>query len=185
MDGQTGILLVGGLASLAQVGVGCFNRRKAKKLYKARLSSLILSKKTGKTQLKKHLQSLTSDLVIIDMNEVIKDAADDLDFMVKGKEYIDGLLIKFKKKRFLLLLESKEQSEYLRVDINNSFVITPCIELFRKILASIDNPILKSDVEKARLALIKDTESDKLNIFETFDELYGVLKRLYKLQSTF
>ncbi len=181
------LLLAGGLVSLAfKGGMGCLNRhRKMKKLCKVKLSSLILSKGTGKTQLKKHLQSLTSDLIIVDMNEAIKVSTDSLDFLMKGKEYIQDLLKKFPKKKFLLLVQSKEQSEYFGVPTENSYVITPCIELFNNILGDIEDKAKRLEVEKERLALIKDTDTDRLNIFETFDELYSVLKRIYNLQSTF
>ena len=186
MDSNS-LLIAGGLVSLAfKGGVGCFNRhKKMKKLCKVKLSSLILSKGTGKTQLKNHLQSLSSDLIIVDMNEAIKEYTDDLDFLMKGKNYITDLLKKFPKKRFLLLVQSKEQSEYFEVSDENSFVITPCIELFNSILGDIENPIKRLDIEKERLKLIKDTAADKLNIFESYNGLYDVLKRLYKLQSTF
>ena len=84
---SNGLLLATGLASLAIRGsIGCFNYRtkKLKNLCKIKLSSLILSKGTGKTMLKEHLQSLSSDLIIVDMNEAIKDSKDDLDFLKKG-----------------------------------------------------------------------------------------------------
>jgi len=187
MDPNSSLLLAGGLASLAfRGGVGCMNRRKKlQKLSKVKLSSLILSKGTGKTQLKKHLQSLTSDLVIVDMNEVVKDSTDELDFLSKGKIYVDSLLKQFSKKRFLLLVESKDQSEYFGVHDESSFVITPCIELFEKITGDIELKDKRLEIQRARLALIKDTQTDKLNIFESYADLYNVLKRLYKLQSTF
>jgi len=40
-------------------------------------------------------------------------------------------------------------------------------------------------MEKARLALIRETETEQLNIFDSFEELYSVIKTVYKLQSTF
>jgi len=187
MDGQSGLLLAGGLASLAVQGsVGCINRRRKKKLYKTRLSSLILSKGTGKTRLKNHLNALSSDLIIVDMNEAIHDYTDELDFMKKGKFYVDDLIKQFKKKKFLLLLENKEQSEYFGVEADNSFVITPCTKLFKNlILDNIEDEDDKASVERGRLSLIKDTDRDRLNVFESFEELYVLLKRLYQLQSIF
>jgi hypothetical protein len=70
------------------------------------------------------------------------------------------------------------------VSEESSFVVTPCISLFNTILKDLSLS-KKLEVEKARLALIKDTSSDKLNIFESYNELYSILKQLYKLQSTF
>jgi hypothetical protein len=181
------LILAGGLASLAfKSGVGCFNRhKKMKKIFKMRLSSLIMSKGTGKTYLKKTLQSLSSDLIIVDMNEVVKNADDELDFLKKGKSYVDALIKEFKKKRFSLLVDNKEQSEYFNVSDDSSFVITPCVKLFNEIIGDIEDVNKRLSIEKERLALIKDTNSDKLNIFESYSDLYNVLKRLYKLQSTF
>ena len=183
---SNGLLLETGLASLAIRGsVSCFNhRKKLKNLCKIKLSSLILSKGTGKTMLKEHLQSLSSDLIIVDMNEAITDSKDELDFLKKGQEYIDDLLKRFSKKRFLLLIENREQSTFFRVSEESSFVVTPCISLLNTILKDLSLS-KKLEVEKARLALIKDTSSDKLNIFESYNELYSILKQLYKLQSTF
>lgn len=187
MDGNS-LILAGGLVSLAiRGGVGCFNKKqKIKALSKVKLSSLILSKGTGKTNLKEKLQSLTSDLIIVDMNEAIKDFNDELDFLQKGKEYVDNLLKKFVKKRFLLLVNSKNESEYFGVSKSNSFVVCPSIKLFNKILGDCDEGKEKRlEIEKQRLHLIKDTDTDQLNIFESFDNLYETLKRIYKLQSTF
>jgi len=190
MDGNMGLIMASGLASLAVQGVGCYSRkRKASKLYKMKLSSLIMSKGCGKTQLKDSLASLASDLVIVDMNTAVL-GTDRLDYLKKGKEYVDDLLKKFPKKKFLLLLSSKEESDYFGVDKLNSFIICPSIDLFRSILGDIDvslpgNRAKVHLMEKERLSLIKDTDSEQLNIFSTFDELYSVIKTVYKLQSSF
>ena len=190
MDGNS-IIMAGGLMSLGvRAGMGCWKRQqKAKKLHKQKLSSLIISKGCGKTQLKKSLESLSSDLVIVDMNEAIK-GNDDLEKLVNGKAYIDSLLAKFPKKKFLLLLSTKEESEYFGVDILNTFVVCPSIKLFESLKGNIDlsvagNADMVNEMEKARLALIRDTDTDNLNIFGSFDELYSVIKTVYKLQSTF
>jgi hypothetical protein len=184
------LILAGGLASLAMKGgVMCYNRqKKARKLYKTKLSSLVMAKGTGKSQLKKHLQSLSSELVIIDINEVVEKKNDKLDFLKKAKSYVDDVLKKFPKKRFLLLLSSQEESEYLNVDKTNTFVVCPSIELFGKIKGDFDpeqGSERLQEIEKERLGLIRDTDSDNLNIYNTFEELYGVIKSVYKLQSTF
>ena len=189
---ESNLVLAGGLASLAlRGGVMCYNKRKkARKLYKTRLSSLIMSKHTGKSQLKAHLQSLSSELVIVDLNEVVDSSVDKLKHLSEAKVYVDGVLKQFPKKRFLLLLSSIEESEYLNVDSSNTFVVCPSISLFEKIKGDLDMSIpenkLKMNVlEKERLGLIRDTGSDLLNIYNSFDELYSVIKTVYKLQSTF
>ena len=190
MEGNS-LILAGGLMSLAvRGGVGCYNRqKKAKKLHKQMLSSLIISKGCGKTQLKKSLESLSSDLVIVDMNEAIS-GNDELEKLANGKAYIDSLILKFPKKKFLLLLSTKEESEYYGVDKSNTFVVCPSIKLFETLKGNIDASLpqgssLINEMEKARLALIRETDADNLNIFDSFSELYSVIKTVYKLQSTF
>ena len=190
MEGNS-LILAGGLMSLAvRGGVGCYNRqKKAKKLHKQKLSSLIMSKGCGKTQLKKSLESLSSDLVIVDMNQAIS-GNDELEKLANGKSYIDNLLVKFPKKKFLLLLSTKEESEYYGVDKSSTFVVCPSIKLFETLKGNIDasvagNSAVINEMEKARLALIRETDTDNLNIFDSFGELYSVIKTVYKLQSTF
>ena len=189
---ETNMILASGLASLAIKGsISCYNRqKKIRKLYKTRLSSLIIPKGCGKSQLKKHLQSLSSNLVIVDLNDVIMEAKDGLEYLAVAKEYVDGKLNQFPKKRFLLLLSTREESEYLNVDGANSFVVCPSNKLFSKIIGDIDVSIptsleKKDTLEKTRLELIRDTDREQLNIFDSFDELYSVIKTVYKLSSTF
>jgi len=184
---EASILIASGLISLTAHSINCWGKRKkVKKLYKTKLSSLIISKGCGKSTLKKSLSALTSDLVIVDMSSVV-DSVDELEYLKKGKEYVDDLLKKFTKKRFLLLLSSKEESTHFGVDKDNTFVVCPSIDLFNNIIGDIAPQLTeyKTNIEKERLKLIKDTESDKLNIFASFKELYDVIKREYKLQSTF
>ena len=81
------------------------------------------------------------------------------------------ILKKFPKKRFLLLLSSKEESQHFGVDKDNTFVVCPSISLFNEIVGDIAPQLTeyKTIIEKERLKLIKDTESDKLNIFSSFN----------------
>jgi len=189
------MILAGGLMSIAvQSGIGCYNnrRKKAKNVYKEKLSSLVISKGCGKTQLKKSLESLSSSLVIIDVNETatVMQGEDELERMSNGKEYVAGLIKRFPKKKFLLLLSTKEQSEYFGVDRLNTFVVCPSIKLFDILKNNIDISIAGNkervlEMEKERLSLIRNTDPDNLNIFDSFDELYQVIKTVYKLQSSF
>ncbi len=173
-----------------RAGMGCYHRqKKAKNLHKQKLSSLIISKGCGKTQLKKSLESLSSDLVIVDMNEAIT-GKDDLEKKINGKEYIDCLLAKFPKKKFLLLVSNQGDSEHYGVHKSNCFAVCPSIKLFNQLKGNVDTSVaggleLINEMEKSMLNLIKHTDKDKLNIFDTFDELYSVIKKVYKLQSTF
>ncbi len=185
MDTNTGLLVASGLVSLAVQGFNCFGKKKVLKLYKTKLSSLIISRGCGKSQLKKSLSALSSELHIVDVGAVIE-GKDSLEYLSKAKAYVDDLLKQFPKKKFLLLVSTKEESEYLGVDKVNSFAVCPSVSLFNTILGDIEGNLNKKNVmEKARLELIKNTESEKLNIFDSFDDLYNVIKRVYKLQSTF
>ncbi|MCP4055009.1 MAG: hypothetical protein GY739_18600 [Mesoflavibacter sp.] len=186
MDSNAGILLASGLVSLAVHSFNCFGKKRVLKLYKTKLSSLIISKGCGKTQLKKSLSALSSDLHIVDVGAIIQ-SNDDLEYLKQAKEYVDGLLKQFPKKKFLLLLSTKEESEYLGVDKVNSFAVCPSVNLFNQILGDVKPELLeyKKTMEKERLELIKNTDSDQLNIFDSFEHLYNVIKRVYKLQSSF
>ena len=178
-----------GLVSLAvKTGFNCYGKsKKQKKLFKMRISSLIMSRSTGKTLLKKKLNSVSSDLDIVDMDEVIE-SVDSLDYLKKSKEYVDMLLKTFPKKRFLLLLSTKAENDFLNIPVSQSFVVCPDTKLFNEILGDMD-PLLqkvkKDEVERSRLELIKNTSSDKLNIYDSFDSLYNTIKTVYKLQPTF
>ncbi len=187
MNGEASLLLASGLISLTAHSINCWGkRRKQKKLYKTKLSALIISKKCGKSCLKEKLQSVKSNLHIVDMNEVVS-GKDELEYLEKGKEYVDNLIKKHPKKNFLLLINSKDEARHFGVDEANSFVVAPSIKLFNSIKAKCkeQSPELLHLVEQERLKLIRDTESDKLNVFETFTELEDVIKREYKLQSNF
>jgi hypothetical protein len=186
MDTNTGLLVASGLVSLAVRGFGCFGKnKKVLKLYKTKLSSLIISKGCGKTKLKESLSALSSNLHIVDVGAVVQ-GTDSLEFMKKAKEYVDDLIKQFPKKKFLLLVSSKEESEYLGVDKVNSFAVCPSVKLFNEVMGDIEGNLNhKLKMEKERLDLIKNTDSDQLNIFDSFDDLYNVIKRVYKLQSTF
>ena len=183
---ENSMLLAGGLISIAGHGYSCYNRRKKKqKLYKTKLSSLIMSKGIGKTTLKQSLSSLKSELIIVDLNQVIKEHNDHLEFLQKAKEYVDNLLKQFKDKKFLILCSSQEESKYVGVDILNTFVVCPNIQLMRQILTKCTDQLKKHDVEKEHLKVIRETDKDRLNIFSSYDELYSIIKNEYKLQSSF
>ena len=186
MDSNTGLLLASGLVSLAVHSFNCFGKKRVLKLYKTKLTSLIISKGCGKTQLKKSLNSLTSDLLIVDISAMVH-GEDSLEYLKNAKEYVDDLLKKFPKKKFLLLVSTKEESDYLGVDKQNSFAVCPSVKLFNEIMGDLEpnHNEYKHMMEKARLELIKTTDSDQLNIFDSFDDLYNVIKRVYKLQSSF
>ena len=130
-------------------------------------------------------------LGIIDVNEtapVMKGGEDKWERLSNGKEYVAGLIKRFPEKRFLLLLSTIEQSAYFDVNKLNTFVVCPSIKLFDTLKGNIDAAEDREKIlnmEKERLSLIRETDTGNLNIFDSFDELYQVIKTVYKLQSTF
>jgi len=179
------------MSLVARGSLGCYKRhKKARKIYEQKLSSLVISKGCGKTQLKKSLESLSSSLVIIDVNETapVMKGEDKWECLSNGKEYVAGLIKRFPEKRFLLLLSTIEQSAYFGVNKLNTFVVCPSIKLFDTLKGNIDAAEDREKIlnmEKERLLLIRETDPDLLNIYDSFDELYQVIKKVYKLQSTF
>ena len=184
MSAEASFLLVSGLVSLATAGYRCYGRSKKNKIYKKKISALIMSQGCGRTQLKENLESQSADLVIIDMSAVVN-SEDELEYMKKSKEYLKDLLKNFPKKRFLLLLQSIQESRNLDIPDSSAFVVCPSIKLFNDILGDI-NPveqIRKNNIEKKRLMLIENATN--LNIFKSFNELYQIIKQEYNLKGTF
>jgi hypothetical protein len=191
MNPEIGIALGTGLISLGYHGVSCWGRRKrAQKLHKTRLSALIMCKHTGKSTLKKELDSHSSDLVIVDVGESVKTEKgtnEKLDYLTKANTYVKDLLSEFKTKKFLLLCESVEEAEHLNVDKANIFLCVPSNNLFTTLTKALGNEDkeLKVLMEKSRMNLVRDCQKDQLNIFSSFDELKAVLKAAYKLENQF
>ncbi len=127
------------------------------------------------------------------MNEtasVMKGGEDKWERLSNGKEYVEGLINRFPEKRFLLLLSTTEQSKDFGVDKLNTFVVCPSIKLFETLKGNIDLSIAGNkervmEMERERLSLISKTDPDLLNTFDSFDELYQVIKTVYKLKSSF
>lgn len=191
MNPEIGLAMGSGLVSLGYYTYNCWGKRKrAKKLHKARLSALIMCKHTGKSTLKKELDSHSSDLIIVDVGESVKATEgtnEKLDYLTKANNYVKDLLTEFKNKKFLLLCESVEEAEHIGVDKDNIFLCVPSNGLFSTLVQALgsEDKALKCDMEKSRMNLVRDCQKDQLNIFNTFDELKAVLKSAYKLENQF
>lgn len=190
MNPELGLALGSGLVSLGYYSVSCWGKRKKKKLHKTRLSALIMGKHTGKSTLKKELDSHSSNLVIVDIAESIKPEAgtnEKLDYLTKANTYVKSLLDEFKNKNFLLLCESLEEASHVGVVDDNIFLCVPSNTLFSTLVKTLGNEDkdLKVEMEKSRMNLVRDCQKDQLNIFNSFDELKAVLKSAYKLENQF
>ena len=190
MNAEIGIAMGSGLVSLGYYTYNCWGKRKKKKLHKTRLSALVMGKHTGKSTLKKELDSHSSDLIIVDIGESVKPEAgtnEKLDYLTKANTYVKSLLDEFKSKKFLLLCESVEEALHVGVDMGNIFLCVPSNTLFSTLTKALGNEDkeLKVSMEKSRMNLVRDCHKDQLNIFNTFDELKAVLKSAYKLENQF
>lgn len=186
MSSEASILIATGLISVVGHSISCYGRRRKNKLYKQRLSSLIMSKGTGKSTLKRSLSAMKSDLIIVDVNEVVK-ATDELEFLEKGKDYIDNLLKKFRDKKFLILCSNLNESKYFGCDDKFTFTCVPSLKLIEKIKGMTQSTTENNatNIHTDYLKLIRETDKDRLNIYSSFDNLYTVIKTEYKLQSNF
>jgi len=191
MNPEIGLAMGSGLVSLGYYTYNCWGKRKRKnKLHKARLSALIMCKHTGKSTLKKELDSHSSDLIIVDVGESVqpeKGTNEKLDYLHKANTYVKRLLEEFKGKKFLLLCESVEEAEHIGVEKESIFLCVPSNILFSTLIKELgsDDKELKINMEKSRMNLVRDCQKDQLNIFNTFDELKAVLKSAYKLENQF
>ncbi len=191
MNPELGLAMGSGLVSLGYYTYNCWGKRKkANKLHKARLSALVMCKHTGKSTLKKELDSHSSNLIIVDVGESVepvKGTNEKLDYLTKANLYVKNLLDEFKSKKFLLLCESVEEALHIGVDKDNIFLCVPSNALFSSLLSKLgsDDKELKKEMEKSRMNLVRDCQKDQLNIFNSFDELKAVLKASYKLENQF
>ena len=190
MNAEIGIAMGSGLVSLGYYTYNCWGKRKKKKLHKTRLSALVMGKHTGKSTLKKELDSHSSDLIIVDIGESVKPEEgtnEKLDYLAKANTYVKSLLDEFKTKKFLLLCESVEEATHVGVEKENIFLCVPSNALFSSLVKTLGNEDkdIRTEMEQSRMNLVRDCQKDQLNIFNTFDELKAVLKSAYKLENQF
>ena len=189
MELHSGLTMIGGLMSLGVYGCSMWGKRKQKDLKKKKLCALVLSKGTGKSRLKQKLEGfVSSNLTIVDVNDSVKvhsSSNSELEYIQKAKEYVKNLLVSFPKKQFLLLCSTVDEARELGVHDGLTFICTPTNELFNEILSNLSPSADKTIMEKARMSLISEADVSQLNIFSSFDELYSVIKTVYKLKNSF
>ena len=192
MNAEIGIAMGSGLVSLSYYTYNCWGKRKRQqlKLYKQRLSCVVLGCHTGKSTLKAQLDSHASNLIIVDVAESVKAEVgtnEKLDYLTKANLYVKSLLNEFKNKNFLLLCESVDEALHVGVEQDKIFLCVPSNELFATLVKKLssDELKLKSQMERSRMNLVRDCSKEQLNIFNSFDELRAVLKQAYKLESQF
>ena len=186
VEPELSIALVSGLVSVGYYGyLSCFGKKR--KLKDERLCSIVMSTGTGKSMLKHALNSISKGLHIVDVDEEVEADNNKLNYLVKCKNYIKMLLKEFPKTKFLILCSSQEQSTYFGVKNYNLFIVTPNMSIFNKILNNLtpSQQEKKMKMEVDRLQLIKETNEEQLNIFDSYNDLYTIIKQAYKLQSSF
>ena len=179
------LALASGLVSVGYYSyLSCFGKNR--KLKNERLCSIVMSIGTGKSRLK-HALSISKGLKIVDIEEEVQQDSNKLSYLVKCKNYIKMLLKEFPKTKFLILCSSQEQSSYFGVKNYNVFVITPSRLVFQRLIDNLtpSQEQLKIRMEIDRLELIKATNEEQLNIFDSYNDLYTIIKQAYKLQSSF
>lgn len=184
-------MMLGLSAGLVSVGYyaskSCFGSKK-RKIHREKLCALIMSKGTGKSRLKNSLNSKAKGLYIVDLGEEVEHHANELQLLINKKEYVDKLSNAFPEARLLILCESMAEAKYIGVTDETIFVCTPSNKLFDTIIGTTTPSTDGAKVElmkKERVSLIRDTDRDSLNIFDSFADLYNVIRTVYRLQSTF
>ena len=184
-----------GLVSLAGArAYGCWSkRRKRLDLEKARVSALVLSRGTGKSQMCEHLQG-NSGLRVIDVSDAIdrlsknKSNVDvalpisEVEHLMFAKEYVANVKKSMPNYKLVLLCNSIEEALYLDVPKENLVVCTPSQELLKTIQRGNEAGESKI-VERERLDLISKCDGDKINVFTSYVELYNTIKSTYQLRS--
>jgi len=187
MEPELTLAITSGLVSVGYYSyLSCFGKKR--KLKNERLCSIIMSTGTGKSRLKHALNSISKGLQIVDVDEEVEQQDNNkLNYLVKCKKYIKMLLKEFPKTKFLILCSSQEQSTYFGVKNYNLFIVTPNMSIFNKILNNLtpSQQEKKMKMEVDRLQLIKETNEEQLNIFDSYNDLYTIIKQAYKLQSSF
>lgn len=200
-------MVILGAASIASLAgreiVGCFSRRHRKlKLERSLESALILSKGTGKSKLCSALEG-HANMKVIDLMAIVDrklkagvagnvvlvksgdTGANDLERMIEAKKIYDELRKSLPKYKLVVVCDTIEEARYLGIADENIIVCTPCERLFTEMILKGKEIREREDIIMKRLHLISQCDGEVINKFNTFDELYSVIKGAYKLSSKF
>ena len=181
-------LMLGSLVSFGlQSSYKCWKKGKAKKFKAVKFGAIVMSKKTGKSQLCEALKG-NDKVKLVDVGESVprEDGVNsEVNYLVEAKKYVENLRASLKGHSLLLVCSSIQEAQYLDVANECILVLTPCNKLFKANLRAINDDAERLKCEKERLELISACGHDLLNIFSSYDELYSVIKATFKLKSRF
>lgn len=187
MDVQTGIMLGAGLVSIgAKSAYQCFGRHRAKKWAKIKFGAIVMSCSTGKTTLCAKLRG-NNDVLLVDVSqgvEVDGDTNANINYLIKAKEYVDKIKKDLKNYQLILVCSSINEAKYLGVDNANIAVLTPSNSLFKELCSGRTSDQI-AKMERERMELISACGEDVLNIFDSYESLYAVIRSTFKLKNKF
>lgn len=186
MDLESGLILGGVLASAGVKAYGCFGNSKLRNWNKLNLTAIVMSKGTGKTTLASNLKGYAK-LVIIDIDSGIEhiENENEADHLIRARNYVTSLKKELKDYKLVLMCDSMDQAEFLGIPKDNIAVLTPTEKLFGEILDGCTSAEQITDLKKARMDLISSCDREILNVFDTYDSLYNIIRTSFKLKNKF
>lgn len=176
-----------GLVSLSvSQGYLCWsNSRKKAKLAKMRVSALVMSKATGKSTLCEHLQG-HKDLKVIDVSDSVerdqtKNA--EVEYLIHAKEYVERVKKELPDYKLVLLCNSVQEAKFLKVPDECIVCLTPTQALLNETCLKSKTMDEINKIVAERMELVSQCSPDRINVFGTYDELYGLVKASYKLRN--
>jgi hypothetical protein len=187
MDLETGLVLGGVLASAGVRAYSCFGTsNKIKNWEKTHVSSIVMSKGTGKSTLVKQLGGY-SKLFIIDIDKHLgtQENENEVDRLIRAKDYVEKTKKELKDYKLILMCDSLDQAEFLGIPPENTAVLTPNDKLFGELLQTIQGTQTERDMVKARMELISACDREILNVYPSFESLYSTIKAAFGLKNKF
>lgn len=187
MDLETGLVLGGVLASAGIRAYGCFGKKnKLTRWDKTNLAAIVMSKGTGKTTLANSLKGY-SKMVIVDIDSGIErvENENEADHLIRARDYVNNLKKELKDYKLVLMCDSVESAEFLGIPIDNVAVLTPNEKLFGELLANQPNAEKVKELQLGRMELISSCDREILNVFNSYDNLYQIIRTSFKLKNKF
>ena len=187
MNLESGLMLGGALVSLGvKSSYNCWKNGRAKKFKAVKFGAVVMSCKTGKSRMCEKLKG-NNKVLLVDVGESVErenGVNSNVNYLVKAKEYVNKLRKDLKNHSLLLIVSSISEAQFLGVEDKAIVCLTPSNDLFRKITENVPAAELKK-VEADRMDLISSCGQDLLNIFDSFDNLYNVIRTTFKLKNKF
>jgi hypothetical protein len=187
MNLESGLMLGGALVSLGvKSSYNCWKNGRAKKFKAVKFGAVVMSCKTGKSRMCEKLKG-NNKVLLVDVGESVErenGVNSNVNYLVKAKEYVNKLRKDLKDHSLLLVVSSIDEAKFLGVEDKAIVCLTPSNDLFRRITENVPAAELRK-VEADRLDLISSCGQDLLNIFDSFDNLYNVIRTTFKLSNKF